>query len=247
MFTLIEELTFLIEPQISPVCGPLFFTRSLESAVDNITANGSFGLVDTGQKKLLVTCNHVLEEFENRLQNDPELKICVCLDKNPPVLLDLVVPIDRDKRLDLVTIDIERLLPACGARKFYALSQNPAPCVKRGDQLFFVGYPGMWRSTTDEGVFFGRRSYGVNVSSVDDLRFQSDISGANTLFEKEPESSPKAKSDWHGGISGSPCFLVQKDWPPQLVGFTNAYSMNLLWFTHIRCLNRDGTISKLPN
>jgi hypothetical protein len=68
MFTLIEELTFLIEPQISPICGPLFFTRSLESAVDNVTANGSFGLVDTGQKKLLVTCHHVLEEFESRVQ-----------------------------------------------------------------------------------------------------------------------------------------------------------------------------------
>jgi hypothetical protein len=64
------ELAFLIEPMVRQFCGPIFFTHSLEQAEGNITANGSFGLVDTGTKKLLVTCYHVWDEFrEAHLKN----------------------------------------------------------------------------------------------------------------------------------------------------------------------------------
>ena len=48
--TIVEEMQFLVIPKIRPSSGPLFFTRSLEKAVGNVTANGSFGLVDTGEK-----------------------------------------------------------------------------------------------------------------------------------------------------------------------------------------------------
>src|SRR6266852_1816998 len=61
-----NELEFLIEPQVRQFCGPIFFTLSLKSALGNVTNNGSFGLVDTGSKKLLVTCHHVWKEFQER-------------------------------------------------------------------------------------------------------------------------------------------------------------------------------------
>src|SRR5208283_1889233 len=119
MFSTDEEIKFVIEPQISPFCGPLCFTRSLKSAVGNVIANGSFGLVDTGTKKLLVTCYHVWEELEKH----PELKMCVFLDRNPSIGakgVDLnFQPLDQDKHLDLVTFDIEPLLSECRNRTFY--------------------------------------------------------------------------------------------------------------------------------
>jgi len=90
------ELRFIIEPQISPYGGPLFFALSLGSAVGNVVANGSYGLLDTGKKKLLVTCCHVWDDYQNLRKSDSELKMLICLDRKPPVVLNSIVPIDQD-------------------------------------------------------------------------------------------------------------------------------------------------------
>lgn len=238
MSSLIEEIETVIEPQVRPFCGPLFFARSLESVLGSVIANGSFGLVDTGKKKLLVTCHHVWDEFQKARDIDSELRILVCLDRNSPVVLS-GEPIYQDKTLDIATFDMEYLLPACGGRKFYPVHQNPAPQVRKGDLLFFVGYPGLLRCVTHEGVGFGRRRFALNVSNVDGLCFHADISNARILYETKPESGKEG--DWLGGISGSPCFLVRQGQLPLLVGFVRNYWMNLLWFTHARSLNQDGT------
>ena len=53
-------LNMIVEPQVRTFCGPLFFTSSDATPKDNIESSGSFGLVSIGEKKLLVTCWHVL-------------------------------------------------------------------------------------------------------------------------------------------------------------------------------------------
>ena len=47
------EQTFMIEGQILSHSGPLLFFRSKELPPENVVGNGSFGLVDTGKKKLV--------------------------------------------------------------------------------------------------------------------------------------------------------------------------------------------------
>jgi hypothetical protein len=228
---------FLLVPEIRPYCGPLYFSRSLNFAAGNIITNGSFGLVNTGLKKLLVTCYHVWAEFKKLQAEDPNLKIHICLDQGSPVVLQ-AEPIDQDARLDIATFDMESLLSACSGRKFYPLEQNPPRPVVSGDRIFLIGYPGVFRSATVESVQFGRTPYALSVSdsSADGLRFSADISKA--IYEESQ------LQDKHGGISGSPCFLIRQGWPAQLVGFTSEDCMSILWFTHARCLNRDGTISR---
>jgi hypothetical protein len=242
MFTLHDELKFVIEPQVRPYCGPLFFAPSLESAA-NVSANGSFGLLDTGKKRLLVTCHHVWSAFQEARCGDASLRMLVCLDQNPPVVLE-TPPIDEDKALDLATFDMESLVAACGGRKFFRLNQTSSHRLEKGDKLFFLGYPGCFRSVSEEGVQFGRATYAVNLTGVDGPRFYSDISNAKTLDLQMPKSA--AQADRHRGISGSPCFLVRQDRPVQLVGFTTSIFMDRLWFTHARCLNPDGTLNRMP-
>jgi hypothetical protein len=67
-------------------------------------------------------------------------------------------------------------------------------------------------------------------SNHDGSKFISNITSLNLTSEQL------------AGISGSPCFLVRKHFPVQLVGFVTEAAMNLLHFTHDRCLNSDGTI-----
>lgn len=251
MFTEIElELGFVIEPELLPYCGPLFFSRSLTSAFGNVTANGSFGLVDTGQKRLLVTCHHVWDEFQKARDKDSQLRLLVCLGRPFPVVLDLE-PFDQDKSLDIAVFDIAPLLQACAGRKFFSLNHNLPPHVHVGDRLFLFGYPGFLRCATAEGVGFGRMCYAVNVSDVSVSRFVADVSQAKAIYVEEQNRGEEDNP--HGGISGSPCFLVQDDRPLRLVGFATSEiafpspeSPRLLRFTHARCLNPDGTINKYP-
>ena len=132
------ELEFVIEPEVRQFCGPLFFTQSRQTAFRSVTDNGSFGLVDTGQKKLLVTCLHVWEAYQQKRLQNPDLKLCLCLDKGNPVLFAPDKPIGENQKLDIATFDMEPLLAACGGRKFYSLKQNPAPKVEKGDLLFLI-------------------------------------------------------------------------------------------------------------
>jgi hypothetical protein len=243
MLTLYDELKLVIEPQVRPYCGPLFFARSLESAVGNVPATGSFGLLDTGKKKLLVTCRHVWHTFQRARREDANLRILVCLDQNPPVVLG-TPPIDQDEALDLATFDMEPLLAACSGRIFFRLNQISPHRLEEGDKLFFLGYPGCFRSVSEEGLQFGRAAYALNVTGVDGPRFYSDISSAKTLDSQVPKTV--AQDDRHRGISGSPCFVVRQNTPVQLVGFTTSLFMGHLWFTHARCLNSDGTINRKP-
>jgi hypothetical protein len=226
-------LEFTVEPEVRQFCGPVFFTSSLKVAIGNVTANGSFALVDTGNKKLLATCFHVWEEFQKAKSSSPDLKMCLCLDKANPVVFTPSAPLGVDSELDIATFDMEPLLPACAGRKFYPLHQNPARSLEIGDTLYFIGFPGYLRVATDQFVQFGRQSYGTRVSSVDGLHFHSDISN----LKLQPKQL--------GGISGCPCFLVRKGRPIQLVGFaTSLLFRTQLGFINARCLNRDGTIRK---
>jgi hypothetical protein len=231
----------MIEPQISPYCGPLFFARSLESAVGNIIANGSYGLIDTARKKLLVTCWHVWDEYRKLHERDSALRMLLCLDRNPPVVLDPVEPIGQDERLDIATFDLEPLQGVLGDRRFYPLCQKPPPQVHVGDKLALIGYPGRFRHETDQGVQFGRFAYGINVSDVSGQSLVADISQMRFIYDQEPKLEEPSQ---HGGISGSPCFLVRDKRPPQLVAFVTsvAVALNLLRLTSVLCLNPDGTI-----
>jgi hypothetical protein len=182
---------------------------------------------------MLVTCHHVWDEFRNARRQDSELKMCVCLDSGPFVVLDAEEPLGEDEKLDIATFDMEPLLPACGGRKFFPLNQKPPRKVERGDVLFVVGFPGHFRHVKGIHLSYGRQAFALCAADCnqDGLKFISNITSLNLT------------PDELGGISGSPCFLVRNNFPIQLVGFVTKTAMNLLHYTSARCLNLDGTIN----
>ncbi len=148
------ELGFIVEPQVRKFCGPIFFTRSIKKVAGNVTANGSFGLVDSGSKKLLVTCYHVWDEFRNAQLGNPDLQMCICLDARNPVVFAPHEPLGQDRELDLVTFDMQPLLAACEGREFYRLDQTPPPHVEKEDVIFFIGFPGHLRCVQNDSQGF---------------------------------------------------------------------------------------------
>ncbi len=244
MFALEDELTFVIGPQVNPFRGTIIFTRSgvVIGGSEDVITNGGFGLVDTGEKKLLVTCHHVWQGFLQEREQNPKARMYVCLHERLPVAFDKCEPIGQDATLDIATFDISPVLGACGEHKFFPLNQNPAPRVASGDKLVLLGDQGIFRSLTDAGLEFGVTTYLVRVSSVDGLRFHTSISNIKSKYVRRPVRVPESSP--HGGISGSPCFLIREDRPCQLVGFVTGDWMNYLCFAHASCLNPNGTIKK---
>jgi hypothetical protein len=230
-----REMTMLTEPEARQYCGPMFFTRSLEVATEeNIITNGSFGLVDTGKRKVLVTCHHVWEGFQAEYSKDPNVKICLCLDTENPVYMSGNNLIDCDKDVDLATFDMAEFLPACRQLQFFNLLSKPPTVVKKDDTLFLIGFPGCQRKPGNQFIEFGRQPFGVIVSTVEDPRFQANVTNVNW----EPKK--------FGGISGCPAFLVTAGRANeiQLAGFAQAVMMNHLFFVHANRINPDGTIRR---
>src|SRR5882724_9485345 len=108
---MMDYITFIVDPSVRRHCGPLFFVKSLDTPKGNILSNGSFGLINTGEKKLLVTCHHVWDEFKNLRRTHPELMFSISLPKENPIALCEIdsMLIDQDKKCDLVTFDMKDL------------------------------------------------------------------------------------------------------------------------------------------
>src|SRR5258706_8314780 len=171
--------------------------------------------------------------------------MCVCLDRHAPVVFDQNEPIDQDSKLDIAAFDLSPVLAACRGRQFYRLDQNPAPGVTKGDKLVLLGNQGMFRSATGEGLEFGATTYACEVSDVSGLRVVANLSTAKKIYAMQPARTPESGESQHGGISGSPCFLVRDDQPVRLVGFVTEDWLDSLWLTHARCLNLNGTINRM--
>jgi hypothetical protein len=228
-----DELEYFVEPQVRQFCGAIYFTRSLEEAEGNVIANGSFGLVETGSKKLLVTCFHVWDRFQKSRRENPEIMMCLMLERGPALVFAPEKPVGENPELDLATFEMDPAWVTNTGRKFYPLKENPPRRVKVGDVVFFIGFPGNRRRVTEEGLGFGRVPFGVKVCSVDGWHIHSEI------------SKLKMKAEEFGGISGCPAFLVRPQKPIQMVGFATSVVLGeYLCFTHVRCLNADGTISE---
>ena len=235
---IITELMFIVSPQIIPHCGPIFIATSLNSAVGTVKANGGFSLLDTGKKKILVTCDHVLTEFEEARRKRREAFLGVCLDKGNPLELDTKHVLCRDSKLDLATFDLESMLPYCTGRKFYNMANSPAPKARTGDRLVFQGYPGGRRTGDAEGLKFGRVTFNLSVADTSGYNILADVSKVHRVGDHALPPS----GDPYGGCSGSPVFLMRPEGTLRLVGITTEYGLNTLMFVHAACIKPDGMI-----
>ena len=229
----------IVEPQVRKFCGPLFFTSSDTTPKGNIESSGSFGLVSIGEKKLLVTCWHVLERFKEKHSENSALRFGIGSGGRHPVSVSLddllKMKVDDDRRCDLATFDISDGLDwvAAGNLEFFNLNVNRPPKVHDGDVLYLIGFPGKGRIENETSIGFPRQSIGVQASQIGDFTF---LSGVRNLKLDETD---------YGGISGAPCFVVQEGPPIKLVGFATGFApnqMNMLQFTYARFIGQDGII-----
>jgi hypothetical protein len=198
--------------------------------------------VDTGQKKLLVTCWHVLfgeGGFKEVHSTNPAFRFGISFGGPRPVSLSyeelMERRIDDERRCDLATFDVGDALDLAASSnlEFYNLKANRPPKVAVGDVLYFIGFPSKDRIENEVSVGHISQPFGVQVARVNESNFMASV--INLKLDK---------SDY-GGISGAPCFVVHEGRPIRLVGFTTGYGdavLNMLQFTYARYIGEDGLI-----
>ena len=220
----------------------MYFSSSSITPKDNVTGSGSFGLVSIGDKKLLVTCWHVLYQkdygFKDVHALNPKVEFAIGIGGQHPHSLSfehvMERKVDDEKRCDLVTFDISDALDLVAASDldFFNLNANPPPQVHVGDIIYLIGFPAKGRIENDKSIGFPRQPIGVQVSQV----------GESNFFAHAPNL--KLTEDDVGGISGAPCFVVREGASPKLVGFATGYApiQMTFQFTYARYIGKDGII-----
>lgn len=236
------HLTMVFGPQVRKHCAPLFFVTDNNKPLGAIPSSGTLGLIDTGKKKLLVTCWHVIfgaHGLKDVYAQFPHVRVAFGIGGHQPPSLPykefMAWKVDEERRCDLVTFDISEMsnFLSLSKHEFYNLRANRPPQLGDLDILYMAGYPTKTRILTENSVGHIHQPYIFNASQIGQFSFFADIQN----FELGAEDL--------GGISGAPCFVANNDFGTiRLVGFVTGSdnSGKNLQFTYARYIGEDGII-----
>ena len=239
-------------------CGPVFVAPALKSYPEQMIGNGTYALIDTGKKHLLVTCCHVWDEYEKYHDNDLETVLAVSLGdgdssiafKNPKSHL---VDIDRD--LDLVVLEFDpKEIPVSHNKSWFRISEWPIPRIEKGRYIATLGFPGDWRRTAGVECVFRRVAIPLSVTDVNEKTIAA-------FSDEENNQVLNDMKDSLGGISGSPAYRLNERGELCLVGFAKAGTeksdapnrkyqsspdspLSAIFFTHANFLQPDGSLAR---
>lgn len=143
----VESLT----KEMLAFCGPIFITPGLKTYPGQMVDNGTYSLLDTGRKMLLVTCYHVWQAYLDYRVKTPEAVLCLNLgegDASVAFALPERQLIDSDPGLDLAVFDFDPNSISLDKAKvnqqkdWFRIERWPIPKVGSGDFVVLMGFPG---------------------------------------------------------------------------------------------------------
>jgi len=229
-------------------CAPIFFMPAPDAKPSAICANATVALLDTGLKKVMVTCCHVWEEFLNFRVSTPTACLCTVFVSGwgQPIVISDEALIDSDAGIDLVVLQASPEAWNMGYKEFYRIERWPIPKARVDDPIAFIGFPGGGRHTSDRVGNFTYSAFGLSVSDVSERKLL--IAGKSNdkrgLFDNHGNRIPAILM---GGLSGSPAYVRDGKARFLLTGFVQMgrTSSDDIFLTHASFLNSDGTLKHL--
>lgn len=214
-----------------------------------ILHSASLTLINTGEKKLGITCNHVLEYFDKHNKRLPKLVMAIAVAEDSPFqLLPRNKIIDSSSHYDLVSFDLEYLLTELDQNlSFWDEPDWAPPLAECNEDVFFVGCPGSERAVEESGaVIFHTITLAHNVSGVSDRHFVLvDEDNTRKFFEFDDSVEKNHQPfDW-GGISGCAVWSTRES-KKTIVGFIYESSDGpgaIIYASHACHLAKDGKFS----
>jgi hypothetical protein len=226
-------------------CAPIFFLPSSRPVPADIYANGTAALLDTGIKRVLVTCEHVWSDFKAYREEMPEARLAVIFRHGYalPIWIEDSFLIDSDRDLDLVVFDAEFGDEMLGFKRFYRIPRFPLADPKPDQLISFVGFPGASRRVSQSTGQFKYSSFGLTVTDVSHTRILLASTPDRFNYDNEDQVVPHIDL---GGMSGAPAYGRTRGLGFDLAGFVQMgrNSGSDIYLSKASFLQRDGTIRR---
>lgn len=224
--------------------------RARNNSYEPTITSGTGLLLRIGDRRLLVTAQHVLMQYRNERVRDAA------------TLFDLgEIAIDPIRRLvsdeattDLATINLDDITPPHRpppqpGPEFFTPSSWPGSDVNEGDRVFFASWPSAYRRVSESGldVFLGHDAImNVPVTGISEHEFRITFDRSNWQAAPNSEKPPDFVMDRRlGGFSGAGVFRISpKGECPDLVGFVKQYleATDTVICSPVTKLRSDGTL-----
>jgi hypothetical protein len=188
---------------------PIWINQSLTARPDTVDNNGTCGLVDTGQRKVLLTAQHVLKQFRAMKRDHPEAVLAVNLGPGMTVAIGAPEVLAEDDALDLAVLASPSGAPQGPGKRYFPIKSWPIPSARRGEAVTIVGFPGRRRRTTESFGVFEPFGVGMTVSAVHDRSII--LADETGTIRTQILGQPVDENIALGGFSGSPAFVLRGD------------------------------------
>ena len=240
-------------------CGPIFITPGLKTYPKQMIDNGTYSLIDTGQRRLLVTCHHVWQAYLDCRTKNPDAALAINLGDggaNVAFTFPERQLIDADADLDLAVFDFEpsqiqvNKTQIHHQKNWFLIRSWPIPKANDGDHLALMGFPG--KRIKKEGMLctFRTQVLPLKITHAGDKQIYIMNEGQNVEVFNDIKG-------WLGGLSGSPAYTFSKN-GASLVGFVksgfkkteeshasgDSIFSGSLSLTHAYFLQPDGTLAR---
>lgn len=209
---------------------------------DNIYNAGTVSFVDTGDRKLMITNDHTLENYYKLKKETMNAKIRVehlIFDSDDRI-------IDKSKFYDIVTFSIEEEELKQMNKNFAFSNEWPPNRAVKNEHIVFVGYPGNFRErvSNDEVKFEIVPFFGKVISSSDE-KFTIYFDDNRQKLYGYRELS---ELDNIGGMSGSLVLRTANNkifhLEPIGILFESSDDGKMILVRHLDFINSDGSIKK---
>jgi hypothetical protein len=231
---------------LSPFIVMLATTKTENPDSTDVCTNGTGSLIDTGQRRLLVTNHHVYDAFLKCRSEVPCSKLLMSgVDGTPFLTISDEQCVASDVTCDLAVLEIQPAIIERLGKRFYRSTSWPPKRPRKGAKVVVLGYPGQGRAPiSSDSLGIMPLAIGRTVTSLSDRHFVlADEDG--DAYTHAPEG-PKPLTSY-GGISGSAAYEFRSN--PRglgdfrLCGFAYEQSQSgAVYIAHADHINADGTI-----
>jgi hypothetical protein len=256
----IAEFVGLLSKDMLTVCGPIFIVPGITTYPAQMINNGTFSLIDTGERRLLVTCHHVWQAYLNCRAENTDAALGINLGDGDASIA-FTFPerqlIDADQDLDLAVFDFERSQVRVNKvqmnhqKNWFPISHWPIPKAGEGEYVALMGFSG--KRIVKEGMLctFRTQVLPLKISGIGHKQIYILNEGENVEVFNDIKS-------YLGGLSGCPAYKLGAN-GASLVGFVksgfkqsgeenkisdDSVFSGSLSLTHACFLQRDGTLTR---
>ncbi len=170
----------------------------------DVLYNGTASFIDTGTEKLLVTCGHVIDRYQQLKATSPEAVLAITGNSGtqPVVVSDAQVIDNGGTQMDLATMrlpDPDRI--TWGGKSYFKAETWPPVRGQKGQVAVLAGFPGMHREQSSRGLEVRATPICDFVTSISDRNiYLVDEDLAHVAVKHNPALKDLASL---GGMSGS--------------------------------------------